>query len=112
MRELHNDGLVGTNYDPKSIMRYAFPPVYYTSGKASSCYSASSYKLSASDRDIIRHFYPPELAQRRAVTNEIRSAMKAEMEKSGAVEGSKSAVLQIIDDYLPDSASEDVAAEE
>lgn len=50
-------GNVRTDYDPESIMLYAFPPQFYRQGTASRCYSAGNSKLSEKDGATMRLAY-------------------------------------------------------
>jgi hypothetical protein len=51
--------LIVTPYDKSSIMHYYFPSDYFVKGEASACFAKENSTLSATDRELIRRFYPP-----------------------------------------------------
>lgn len=59
------DRLMMTDFDPKSVMLYYFPPEYFKSGKASPCYSPyENSDISEVDRITIDYMYSADMAAR------------------------------------------------
>ena len=55
------DDLMMTEFDPKSIMIYAFPPEFFLHGKESVCYiGKENTQISEGDRTTIRYMYPSD----------------------------------------------------
>jgi hypothetical protein len=101
MGVLNEPGLYTTAFDNKSIMLYTFPASYFKSGTKSSCYSPANTVLSDGDKNIMAQLYPNSTAARIAMTSQIRDFHIQQIQSYGKAEGAKSAVLQIIKEYLP-----------
>ncbi len=79
------DDLMATDFDPKSIMLYYFPPEFYTQGDKASCYiQEENQAISDSDRGTIEYMYPADQAQRETNYTQAKVQMQAIVEKSAA----------------------------
>jgi hypothetical protein len=101
MGVLNEPGLYATTFDSKSIMLYTFPPSYFKNGSRSSCYHPTNTVVSDGDKNIMAQLYPNSTDARIVVATQIRDWHFQQIQKSGKAEGAKSAVLQIINEYLP-----------
>jgi hypothetical protein len=102
MAALHEQGLIATEFDPRSIMLYTFPGWYYKAGEKATCYHTQNVNLSDGDKAIVTQLYPKDRKARAALVNQIREHHLVKVEKSGKAAGAKSGVLQLINEYLPE----------
>ena len=100
MGRLMRRGLIADKFDAKSIMLYTFPAEYFTNGEQSSCFSLPNRIFSDGDTELVRRLYPADEVKRRGVIRDIRAGALQRLEQSGAAAGAKSAVLQIVNNYL------------
>ena len=112
MRAINTPDHLGTEYDNKSIMKYWFPPEFYKKGMDSPCYSPMNFDLSEGDKDLIRSLYPEDIAERRAVQGLIVEHMENVIRQLQASADTKSALNQIIDQYIPKNVSGATATQE
>jgi hypothetical protein len=88
MRTLNEDGLVGGQFDKKSIMLYTFPKEFYKEGEKSICYALPNYTLSAVDLTFAAEMYPKSAAvavnARDAAVTFLKDALAAPTIKSDA----------------------------
>jgi hypothetical protein len=59
MRRLVGLDIRTSNFDPKSVMLYAFPPFYFKQGEKSPCFTNLNIDLSTGDYKLLRRMYPP-----------------------------------------------------
>lgn len=102
MRQLNQPGTFASEFDKHSVMLYTFPKKFFKSMKASTCFSEENYSISQVDRDVLRDLYPSNQKQRLAQYEERRQYLIELAEKSKAAANSKSAALQMLNDFLPD----------
>jgi hypothetical protein len=101
MGELHESGLKLTTFDSKSIMLYTFPLSYFKSGMKLTCFSERNTELSEGDKELVRELYPVGETAKIAIAQKIHDHYLALINASGKTEGSKSAVLQVINELSP-----------
>lgn len=82
MRRLLPENVQVMNFDPKSVMRYSFPPFFYNSGPNSKCFTSRNYTLSNGDLKAVASIYPTDtiaahtaVAERRYMALRILSKM-------------------------------------
>jgi hypothetical protein len=84
MRRLTSEGLILTEFDPKSIMLYTFPRQFYKHD--SSCYTPPNYFPSNADLAAIAERYPTDPAVARMVhdkaATEVAAALSSQTVKS------------------------------
>jgi hypothetical protein len=106
MGELHEPGLLATEFDSASIMLYTFPrqffkPESFAGGKVAKCFSETNTKLSPGDVMLARLMYPVELAAKKAVVQQIREHLNTLVKESGQSDGAKSGIVQMINQLMP-----------
>ena len=112
MRAVNTPDYLGTEYDEKSIMKYWFPPEYYKGGKRSPCYSPVNFDLSEGDKELVRSLYPEDIAERRGVQQFIVDHWVKVTGQLQAPADTKSALNQLIGQYIPQNASGGAVVEE
>lgn len=92
MAPFSGEDLMMTEFDPKSVMIYAFPKEYYLKGEQSSCFIPhENTEISESDRITINYMYPSDPATR--LSNfEQKKAQFAEIVRKAKAEGNTRAV--------------------
>ncbi|MEQ1854667.1 MAG: reprolysin-like metallopeptidase [Chthoniobacteraceae bacterium] len=100
---LNEVGLLVENFDSASIMLYTFPAEYFKEGRRATCFSEPNLSLSEGDKRIMGAIYPNSGDERSSLVERIRTHFIQRVEASGAVQGSKSAVMQLLREYLPQS---------
>lgn len=94
------DRYMMTEFDPKSVMLYYFPPEYFKDGKASKCYiPTENNDISELDRVTVDFMYPPNAAAR------LKNFAAAKADYVEAVErskndGSKSIGIDFVEVYF------------
>jgi serralysin len=112
MRAINTPDYLGTEYDERSIMKYWFPPEYYKGGRRSTCYSPINFDLSEGDKNLMRSLYPDDIAGRRGVQQFMVEHWLKVTGQLQAPADTKSALNQLIGEYIPQGASENPVAEE
>lgn len=81
MKELSADDKVLSEFDPKSVMLYHFPPRFYKEGRQSSCYTPENFALAPGDLAMLARIYPVDrqlrIAAQAADVNSYLTAFKA-----------------------------------
>jgi len=87
--------LMGTDFDPSSVMLYVFPAEFYKRKEASPCFhSTPNNSVSPSDRETVDYMYPVDPNERQKHFAEARASFEAVLLKA---DSSKRAVLP---DYM------------
>ncbi|MGH1417974.1 MAG: hypothetical protein ACRBCJ_03860 [Hyphomicrobiaceae bacterium] len=102
MRQLNRPGTFASEFDKDSIMLYTFPEQFFKAGKNSSCFSEENYSISKVDRDVIAELYPADQKRRYTLYEERRKHLLETAKNSKAADNSKSAALQLLNDFLPE----------
>src|SRR5262249_28523230 len=102
MGVLHERGLKATKFDASSVMLYTFPAFYFKAGEKSPCFSQPNTTLSAGDKALANDMYPIDVNAKIAFLGSVRSHLLAQVKSLGASQGAKSAIYQLIDDYVPE----------
>ncbi|WP_454703195.1 hypothetical protein [Agrobacterium burrii] len=59
----YHEGDIATQFDPKSIMLYSFPPSFYKNGMQSRCYASRNTTLSTGDKNTFKIAYGDSAAR-------------------------------------------------
>ncbi len=102
MRQLNKPGTFASEFDKDSVMLYTFPKKFFKSGTGSTCYSEENYSISPVDRNIISELYPADQKRRYSLYEDRRKQLIELAEQSKAAANTKSATLQLINDFLPE----------
>jgi hypothetical protein len=101
MGVLNTPGLLTSTFDKKSIMLYTFPPAYFKQGTNASCYNPPNTSLSDGDKSIVAALYPQNRKEKLKLQDDIKNGHLDRIKASGQAEGAKSAVVQLIGEYMP-----------
>lgn len=114
MRQLSADGLVLSEFDPKSIMLYSFPATFYVKGTASTCYHPTNMKFSTNDLALLAQVYPVDVQRHSelrldAVKSYIGEVKKQQPTRAQNVEALKE-LVKFTQGALPKEAIEEISA--
>jgi hypothetical protein len=92
MQPFSGEDLMMTDFDPRSVMLYYFPPDYYKVGDKSKCYiPASNNEISETDFGTVAYMYPADAAARLKGFEERKTALQGIVKK--ASESGKKGVM-------------------
>lgn len=102
MRQISDPGALATRFDKRSVMLYTFPREFYLQAENSTCYAEANHSISKGDRELMRELYPEDQARRAALYKQRRDYLLGLGERSKGGKVSKSAILLMLNDLLPE----------
>lgn len=102
MRQLNRPGVYATDFDVESVMLYDFPKRFFKAGENSTCYTEPNWSISKVDRQLLQKLYPKDKSKRIALYQQTRQAMLDVAKNAEASGTTKSAALQLLNDFMPE----------